>query len=590
MSKIDLRLGDCYKLIKDLPDKSVDLIYTDVPYDIEGNGGSGCFGEKKRDYHAEYEKVCQNTSGNTRVWKAAMKNIDGIKEIAFGIDYGILDEFCRVLKNIYVYIWCSKAQILPLMNYFVGEHGCRFEILTWHKCLSGSTELWCKNKFNEIFKSNLKDLFRHTDWTSVSVFNGKKWTPIYNIVKSKHDSHREITLRNGNTISCSDNHKFAVNGGLVVAKDLQVGNVLDSCKLEIDSNKNLGGLSTLFAWFIGYYIANGSLSTTKIQLNTHQDKLFVVEKVKKLCEEYNGSYYLYDKPNSKSRRIIISSAILLAGIKEYISGSLAYGKHLTGKVFNTNLDFCRNILFGYLEGDGYKETDNRWRLGFTRKNYLLAKDLQSLCNILGYSLHLQKGYTSLNGKKFPIWRGRIRVKDERLWNKSDYEIVSIKNVNHKNGISLYDLQLTSDDHLFCLSDGVISHNSNPFPTANGKYLSDTEYCLMFRDGGKTKIGGTMKTKQKYYISPLNVKDKGNFLHPTIKPLPFVENHILNSTKEGDTVLDCFMGSGTTGLACKHLNRNFIGFEIEEKWYNIAKNRLEGYNAFGQGNFLEINGI
>ena len=36
MSKIDLRLGDCYKLIKDLPDKSVDLIYTDVPYDIEG--------------------------------------------------------------------------------------------------------------------------------------------------------------------------------------------------------------------------------------------------------------------------------------------------------------------------------------------------------------------------------------------------------------------------------------------------------------------------------------------------------------------------------------------------------------------------
>lgn len=47
---------DCYEAIKQLPDKSVDLIYTDIPYDIEDNGGGDCFGEKKRDYHSEYEK------------------------------------------------------------------------------------------------------------------------------------------------------------------------------------------------------------------------------------------------------------------------------------------------------------------------------------------------------------------------------------------------------------------------------------------------------------------------------------------------------------------------------------------------------
>lgn len=93
---------DCYEAIKKIPDKSVDLIYTDIPYDIEGNGGFG-FGGKKRNYHAEYEKVCENTSAS-RIYKSTAKSIENIKELAFGIDYSILNEFCRVCKNIYIYM------------------------------------------------------------------------------------------------------------------------------------------------------------------------------------------------------------------------------------------------------------------------------------------------------------------------------------------------------------------------------------------------------------------------------------------------------------------------------------------------------
>lgn len=47
------------------------------------------------------------------------------------------------------------------------------------------------------------------------------------------------------------------------------------------------------------------------------------------------------------------------------------------------------------------------------------------------------------------------------------------------------------------------------------------------------------------------------------------------TNEGDTVLDFCMGSGTTGLACKNLNRNFIGIELDENYFNIAKERING---------------
>ncbi len=62
-------------------------------------------------------------------------------------------------------------------------------------------------------------------------------------------------------------------------------------------------------------------------------------------------------------------------------------------------------------------------------------------------------------------------------------------------------------------------------------------------------------------------------HPTIKPLNITEKIIRNSSKENNTVLDPFMGSGTTGVACINTNRNFIGVELDEKYYKIAEERI-----------------
>ena len=104
------------------------------------------------------------------------------------------------------------------------------------------------------------------------------------------------------------------------------------------------------------------------------------------------------------------------------------------------------------------------------------------------------------------------------------------------------------------------HKTNPIPTCGNKYLSDTEYCLFFREKG-VKLYGSFDTKFTYYVTHSNMKDKKQFHHPTIKPLEIVKNHIINSTQENDLVLDCFMGSGTTAMACKELNRNFLGFEL-----------------------------
>lgn len=80
------------------------------------------------------------------------------------------------------------------------------------------------------------------------------------------------------------------------------------------------------------------------------------------------------------------------------------------------------------------------------------------------------------------------------------------------------------------------------------------------------------------VTGLNTKDKGVWEHPTIKPLGIVKNLIFNSSKEGDIVLDCFSGSGTTAIAAHLLNRKFIAIEIDEKYHKLSLLRLEAEQA------------
>ena len=63
------------------------------------------------------------------------------------------------------------------------------------------------------------------------------------------------------------------------------------------------------------------------------------------------------------------------------------------------------------------------------------------------------------------------------------------------------------------------------------------------------------------------------LHPTQKPVTLMEYLIKTYTNEGETVLDFAMGSGTTGVACKNLNRSFIGIELDKKYFEISKERI-----------------
>lgn len=124
------------------------------------------------------------------------------------------------------------------------------------------------------------------------------------------------------------------------------------------------------------------------------------------------------------------------------------------------------------------------------------------------------------------------------------------------------------------------HKTNPIPTCGKSYLHDTELCVFARESG-APFEGSFQDKKHYFISETNKEDKQDFLHPTIKPLQFIEMMIRNSSSRGGLVLDPFCGSGTTCVAAKELGRHYIGFEINKKWHRIAEDRLNGINAEGQ---------
>lgn len=121
---------------------------------------------------------------------------------------------------------------------------------------------------------------------------------------------------------------------------------------------------------------------------------------------------------------------------------------------------------------------------------------------------------------------------------------------------------------------------NKQPTYNPQMSLGKPYCCKKGSLSKNycstdKIVITDNVGERYPLSILNFKREKEKLHPTQKPVALCEYLIKTYTNEGDTVLDNCMGSGTTGVACKRLNRNFIGIELDEKYFKIAKNRIEG---------------
>ena len=172
------------------------------------------------------------------------------------------------------------------------------------------------------------------------------------------------------------------------------------------------------------------------------------------------------------------------------------------------------------------------------------------------------------------------LKNANLTNGITYEFLDLMvqlqdNINIYIWCNLKQIKFYLDyfiDKHKCKWDEIIWYKTNAMPCFHNKYLTDKEYCLYFRKGGYCNPIN-YETAKTVYSLPINILDKKKYGHPTIKPLPIIKNLIINSTQKGDLILDPFAGSGTTLVASKQLGRNYIGFEIDEKYVDICRKRI-----------------
>lgn len=154
-------------------------------------------------------------------------------------------------------------------------------------------------------------------------------------------------------------------------------------------------------------------------------------------------------------------------------------------------------------------------------------------------------------------------KDTITWDKvsAPFRAQNINKVLEKRGEELLEgefrlgnLSPTSEPIVWCFK-----------PYGIGKTITD---CFI-----QNKLGCIETSEQKSNIIKCSSRISSR-LHETEKPIDLMEKLVKMFSVEGHTILDMFMGSGTTGVACKNLNRKFIGIELDETYFNIAKERIE----------------
>ena len=134
-----------------------------------------------------------------------------------------------------------------------------------------------------------------------------------------------------------------------------------------------------------------------------------------------------------------------------------------------------------------------------------------------------------------------------------------------NGRNLNELQNEAEKVGFKYQNLLVWDKGNATP--NKWYMNACEFILFLRKGKAKNINNL---GSKTILSVPNVRNK---MHPTEKPVELMQILIENSSNENDTVLDPFMGSGSSGVACINTHRNFIGIELDKTYFDIAQNRI-----------------
>jgi len=193
---------------------------------------------------------------------------------------------------------------------------------------------------------------------------------------------------------------------------------------------------------------------------------------------------------------------------------------------------------------GLASINDRKSSGLLGDKKLEFQDFPDISNYINILYRILKNnshaYIMCNHKQLPIFFNAIK--------NSDFNFCQLLTWEKTNNQILTNFYLLKNEFVFFLSKGFKEINNKKFPTVI-----------------RTEIKFVNRGEEKKH-------------HITEKPIRLMEIFVEASSKENDVVLDCFMGSGTTGIAAKRNNRKFIGIEINKKYFDIAKKRINEYQG------------
>jgi len=552
-----IHCADCLKFMKDIPDESIDLVLTDPPYNI-----------------SQKNKIFRDYRSGKR---SDIKMDFGEWDYNFQIE-PFLKEAKRVLNDFgSIIVWTSEQLYGKYREWFEKEMYPK-QLLVWVKCLHGHTKLLARVN-GKVSLTTVRDLYRSSYILGTTVellAPERKWVKVVNFVENDSISEgKVIYLRNGSKIKVTNNHYFLVNNILVRAKDLKEHDILDNGSNIIQENKD-SILRKEEGWLIGLFIAKGNYQKgNEIRFFLNKNEINFFEKLSKLTAKYNGNIRKHISKDGNGMAVIINSHILTGLVKEFVKDKGSKYKHLSNNCWNTNKDFLQGIFKGWLDGDGnYDEKAKKWIVEFA-VNTKLNDDMKLLANILGYSYKNTHKFVNAFGKRFKVILSHIKKeRTEHFNSKSDYEIIRIINTKLKS----YEISL-ENNHTFLLFDGTIVHNSNPLPQfrlVGYRQATELLYWALKKKNTKNNPNFLFLKQSEMtnvFYAPI-VGGEERTIHPTQKPLSITQQLIMRHCREGGIVLDPFLGSGTTAVACKRLKRKFIGIEINPEYCRIAEERLK----------------
>lgn len=347
-------------------------------------------------------------------------------------------------------------------------------------CLSGTTVVYAKTQRGEM-PVPVKDLVRLNPST-VQLWSGAKWTQVLGWNESAAEKGLELRLRNGQHLCCTAGHQWPTQRGIVRADELQPGDAIQTTVLPEPAEADVPtSIPDQFGYLVGLYLAEGSSSGKgRVRLAGDKHELEPRLAAFRWLTTSFGAFvrgYIY----GNTSEVVIDSPVILAMLRLYVHGTTAKNKGLKVSVWRRPNQFLREILRGYLDGDGhYDPENNRHRLGFTR-NRRLAEGLRTLCARLGLSLRLSPARVKSFGRTWPVYRGDVRLTPTNHHHngREGGEVVSI---HLDRGKKFWDIGVADEPHLFALASGILTHNSKPDPmptSADDRPMQSKEYVFLF---------------------------------------------------------------------------------------------------------------